>query len=219
MNLKLTTVILTLLIAAVWLVNCADVPSSGPTPPEFNAQYRFINAAEDLGDVGVSVDGSSVGTAAYGGAIAHQTFPAGSRVVALNSGDSQTIAMDTDQRGSIVFLPLVGDTRRFLRLSERRTFDSPTTPTAMFRGVHASPDAGDIEITVAGADTTITETGSYGDVSPYASVPAGDYTMTVTTAAGDTLVGTFSFSNMRHTGILMGSSAAGTLSLVGFDDN
>ncbi|MFQ6113989.1 MAG: DUF4397 domain-containing protein, partial [bacterium] len=84
---------------------------------------------------------------------------------------------------------------------------------------HASPDAGDIEYTVAGADTTVTGTASYRDFSPYGNIPAGDYTLTVITAAGDTLQSSFTLSNMRHTGILMGSSVAGTLTLVGFDDN
>jgi hypothetical protein len=219
MNLKSIMAVLIILILSVWLMSCTDVPSSGPTPPEFNAQFRFINAAEDLGDVGVSVDGASVGTVPYLGEIAHRTFLAGSRVISLSSGDSQPIAMDADQRGSIVILPLTAATREFLKLNERRIFDPATTPKALTRIVHASPDAGDVEATLVGTDTTITATASFRDVSPYVSVPAGQYTLTVTTAAGDTLEATFTFSNIRQTGILMGSSVAGTLTFVGFDDN
>lgn len=219
MSLKTTTVMLTLLIAAVWLVSCVDVPSKGPTPPEFNAEFRFVSAAEALGDVGISVDGESIGTLSFMGEIAHRQYPAGARVATLDNGDILRVAMTTDQRGTVLVLPLTGAEREFIKLVERRIFDPAATANALARFVHASPDAGDIEVTTAGSETTITETASFRGVSDYVSVPAGNYTITVTTASGDTIETSITLSNMRQTDVLMGSSTAGTLTLVSFVDN
>lgn len=223
MSLKTTTVMLTLLIMSVWLLNCTDVPSTGPPVPEFNAEFRFINAAEDLGDVGVSVDGASVGTAAYLGEIAHRTFLAGSRVVDLGSGDSQLIGMETDQRGSVVILPLTGATREFLKLNERRIFDSAATSTARFRVTNAvidtvqiretvidttvtPPDTSSIvtgfdivglsiDVTVSSADTMVAVSGlGYAQDTGYMSIPPGDYTVDISEAGVDSVITSTSVS-------------------------
>ncbi|PJF33657.1 MAG: hypothetical protein CUN57_01570, partial [Phototrophicales bacterium] len=105
---KTTTAMLILFVVSAWLVSCADVPSNGPTPPEFNAQFRFVNAAQDLGSVTLSVDGQSQGTIDYMGATDHITYPAGSRVAVLSSGDTLNVAMSTDQRATVVILPMTG---------------------------------------------------------------------------------------------------------------
>ena len=44
MKLKATIVILSSLLLSVWLLSCVDVSSTGPTPPEFNSEFRFLNA-------------------------------------------------------------------------------------------------------------------------------------------------------------------------------
>ncbi|MFQ5650086.1 MAG: DUF4397 domain-containing protein [bacterium] len=210
---------LTTLLCVAWLVGCTDVPSTGPPTPEFNSEFRFLNAAGDLADVSIVFDtGPAVNGLGFGTANTHQTYPSGNRVATLSSGDTLRVAMTSDQRATVMLMDKTGATREFIKLIERRIFDPATTSAALFRGVHASPDAGDIEFTVTGADT-VSGTASFKDVSPYLSVTAGDYTLTVTTASGDTLTTSLSLSNMRHTGVLVGSSAAGTLALVGLDDN
>ena len=218
MQFKVTTVILSVLVLSVWLISCVDVPSTGPPTPEFNASFRFINAAEDLGDVGISVDGTTVATVSFGAETpTHDTYPAGSRQVSLSNGDTFPVAMTTDQRGTVLLLPLTGTIREFIKLIEGGIFDQPVTTTAI-RIVHASPDAGDVEFTLTGADT-ISGTASYRSVSAYSAVPAGDYTYTIVTAAGDTTEASVSLGNMRHTAVLMGSVANTNVTVVGFADN
>ncbi len=217
MKFKVTSVILSVLVLSVWLISCADVPTNGPTPPDFRSEFRFVSAAADLGDVGVSVDGQSVGNVAFMGAIAHADYPSGSRVVTLSNGDELRVPMTFDERATVLILPLTAAVREFIKLVERRTFQAAATSTARFRAVHASPDAGAITATLVGADTTITATGDYRDVSDYASVPAGDYAYTAISAAGDTLTGSLSFTNTRQTAVIAGNT--GSLAVVGLVDN
>ncbi len=217
MKFKVTSVILSALVLSVWLISCADVPTNGPTPPDFRSEFRFASAAADLGDVGVSVDGQSIGNVAFMGEIAHADYPSGSRVVTLSNGDELRVPMTFDERATVLILPLTAAVREFIKLVERRTFQTAATATARIRVVHASPDAGAITTTLVGADTTITASGSYRDVSSYASVPAGDYTLTVISAAGDTLTGNLTLANARQTAVVAGST--GSLALIALLDN
>ena len=217
MKFKVTSVILSVLVLSVWLISCADVPTNGPTPPDFESEFRFVSAAADLGDVGVSVDGQSIGNVAFMGAIAHAVYPSRSRVVTLSNGDELRVPMTFDERGTVLILPLTAAVREFIKLVERRTFQTAATSTARIRVVHASPDAGAITTTLVGADTTITASGNYRDVSDYASVPAGDYEYTAISAAGDTVTGNLTLANTRQTGVIAGST--GSLALIGLLDN
>lgn len=209
------------LIWAAWLMSCADVPSTGPTPPELVAQFRFIHAAVDLGDVGVAVDGASVGNVAYKSALPYTEFPAGGRVAVLSNGDTLRIAMESYKRGSVVILPKTGPVREFIKLSERRIFDPINTGEAWLRVVHAA-EAPDVDVKIAGDDTTITLAATaYKTATDYLRVPAGSYTITVT-AAGDTtalLTSSLSAANKRQTSVILGSTSAGTLALMNLADD
>ena len=217
MKFKVTSVILSVLVLSVWLISCADVPTNGPTPPDFRSEFRFVSAAADLGDVGVSVDGQSVGNVSFMGEIAHADYPAGSRVVTLSNGDELRVPMTFDERATVLILPLTAATREFIKLVERRTYQTAATSTARYRAVHASPDAGFSTITVVGADTTISGSGIYRDFTEYASIPAGDYAYTIIAAAGDTVTGNVTLANTRQTIVLVGST--GSLSILSLVDN
>ena len=217
MKFKVTTVILSVLVLSVWLISCVDVPTNGPTPPDFRSEFRFASAAADLGDVGVSVDGQSIGNVSFLGEIAHADYPSGNRVVTLSNGDELRVPMTFDERATVLILPLTAAVREFIKLVERRTFDAAATSTARARIVHASPDAGDITTTLVGTDTTLVVSGSYRDVSNYASIPAGDYAYTAISTAGDTVTGTLTLANIRQTAVLAGST--GSLALIGLLDN
>lgn len=222
MRFIMTTVMLALFVSLAWLVGCTDVSSTGPDAPVINSEFRFLNAAEDLGNVGISFvlgDAPDVGSMDVGASNTHQTYPSGNRIGVLSSGDTLRIPMTAEQRATIVLLPDTEGFRDFFKLIERRIFDSSDTPEALARFANASPDAGDVTVTAVGADTTITVIVSYRSVSNYARIPAGAYTVTTATASGDTLVDTTDLTNMRQTAVLLGSSVAGTLQTVGLDDN
>ncbi|MCZ6672473.1 MAG: hypothetical protein O7C75_05970, partial [Verrucomicrobia bacterium] len=210
------------LVLSVWLISCVDVPSSGPTPPEFIAEFSFANAAEDLVDVAILVDGQSIGTVPFGMQTDHGRYDAGSRAVTLGNGDQFPVAMTTDQRGTVLLLPLTGTIREFIKLVERQIFQDATTSTAAIRAVHASPDAGEVVVTlaaIAGADTVTETLSNYRDVGSYHSVAAGDYIVTLTIGGTEIPAGIVTLSNMRQTGVVAGFVANSSITLFGLEDN
>ncbi len=126
-----TTVMLMLLLCVAWLVGCVDVSSTGPDAPVINSEFRFLNAAGDLGDVNITLDlGNAVSSLAVGATNTHQTYPSGNRLAVLSNGDSLRIAMTAEQRATVMILPLSAPdaTREFIKLVERRIFDSADVP-------------------------------------------------------------------------------------------
>ncbi len=125
MRFNTTTVVLALLLTVVWLVGCVDVPSNGPEVPTIESEYRFLNAASDLGSVGITMDlGPAVSGLAFGSSNSHQTYPSGNRLAVLDNGDSLRVAVTAEQRATVMILPLTGQTREFVKLIERRIFDA-----------------------------------------------------------------------------------------------
>ncbi len=224
MRQKSTTAALWLIAAAAWLVGCADVPSTGPTPPNYVSQVRFIHAAGDLGNVGVSVDGAAIGTLAFQGAIPHASFPAGARVATLSNGDTLRIGMQPERRGSIVLLGRIGQARGFLTLTERRVFDPVATTQALVRIVNVAAEAGlDVRV-IAGADTAIAESGMVSrDDTGYQQIAAGSYTISLiaTGDATNTVLAsaTLNAANKRQTSLIVGSVAGGNLGIVNLSDD
>ena len=213
-----------LMLLTAWLAGCADVPSTGPEPPQYKAQFRFIHAAADLGNVGVAVDGATVGTVDFRGVTPYGEFPAGSRVATLSNGDTLRIAMPPERRGSILLLPRAGGSREILLLTERRVFDPVATPEALVRIVNTSEAAGlDVRV-IAGADTAIAESGMVRrDDTGYQHIPTGSYTVSVI-ATGDTTNTVLASAALdaaakRQTSIIIGSPAAGNLGIVNLADD
>ena len=224
MRQKSTTAALWLIVAAAWLVGCADVPSTGPTPPNYVAQFRFIHAAGDLGNVGVSVDGAAIGTLAFQGIIPYTEFPAGARVATLSSGDTLRIAMQPERRGSIVLLSRAGVVRDYLTLTERRVFDPVATNQAWVRIVNVAAEPGlDVRV-IAGADSAIVESGMVlRDDTGYQQITAGSYTISLiaTGDATNTVLAsaTLNAANKRQTSLIVGSVAGGNLGIVNLSDD
>ena len=218
MRLKIKSIMLAVLGVTALLLSCADVPSEGPTPPEFFAEFRFFSAAFDAGSVSVSVDGEGVGSASFAGSIAHQQFLAGSRMVSAGGVD-QPIAMDTDQRGTVVILPDLGSGRSLLKLAERRIFDSEATSQAMFRVVHAA-NAPDITVSITDSEGHVEEASvTFGQISNnYITLAGGAFMLSIVSDDGTVNIqGDLSLSNRRLTQVLVGNPTDG-LSLVDLND-
>jgi len=206
------------------LSGCVDVPTSGPTPPALKAEYRFIHAASDLGEVGVSVDGKSVGTFNFRQGIDHQEYTSGTKEVALSDGETLLVSMSTDYRGTFVILGKEAGERTFLKLQERRMFDNPTVADTVgaIRPVHCSPDAPSVDITIAGPGGSFTWSGvAYRRIGAYQRVTPGDYTVTVKPAGGTdaVLTSTVTVGKQRNTVLVVGTVAGGTLSALPIQDN
>ncbi len=231
MSWKTTTAVFVSLMLAALLVGCADVPSTGPTPPEFKAEFRFVNAAADLDGSAVSVDGANIGTlAGPGSALAYRSYNAGSRIVTI-TGDSIIVSMETDWRGSVFLMPeiTIGEktTRQFVKVNERRIFDSPVSKKEVvaedgtktledaprFRIVNAINAELPVNVTLWMNDSTEVDFAS--DVESqkfdgYKFVDMASYTVYVTDAAGDTLTSfaTGSLAAKRYTAVVWGTAGA-----------
>lgn len=239
MSLRKTMVLLTMLLMAAWLVSCADVPSTGPDLPDLTAQYRFLNAAQDLGSVGITVDGSSIGTLGYKEMSNYQQFPAGARTVVLSTGDTLALSFSTKWYGTIIILPKYAAFRDYFKLNLRRYFDPETYEPEEFtfsvegndttvtldrsglRFVHAGLDT--VDVTVERSEPAIpnsdpvfaSEGGVTIDTQFGVRMPTGTYTITVKKAGEDTVLLSqqITAANKRYTAILLGSSAT-TLELM-----
>ncbi len=208
-----------ILLLAAGLMSCADVPSTGPQPPNLISQFRFVHAAGDLGNVGVAVDGAAIGSFAFKAALPHTEFPAGSRVVALSNGDTLRIAMESYSRGTVVILPKAGPVREMIKLSERRVFDPVNTGEAWLRVVHAA-EAPNLFVKIAGPDTVRLSDTAFESATNYLQLPVGNYTISVATTADTTAIlasATINAVNKRQTSVILGSANA--LELVNLTDD
>ncbi|MGH7596684.1 MAG: DUF4397 domain-containing protein [bacterium] len=211
-----------ILLLAAGLMSCADVPSTGPQPPNLIAQFRFVHAAGDLGNVGVVVDGAAVGSLAFKAALPYTEFPAGSRVAVLSNGDTLRIAMESYSRGTVVILPKAGPVREIIKLSERRVFDSVNTGEAWLRIVHAA-EVPNLFVKIVGPDTVRLSDTAFSNATNstnYLRLPAGNYTISVATAADTTTIlasATLNAVNKRQTSVILRS--AGALELVNLADD
>ena len=215
MSLKVSKLILSACSAAL-LLSCAEVPSTGPDTPEVLSEFRFVHAAPELGNVQVAVDGAAQGDLAFGNSLAYKQFPAGSREVALSNGEKQFVAMSTDLRGTVVLLPSVGGApREFLRVSERRIFD---TPNLAVRVLNLNPNVSvDVRV-IAGADTVTNARLGYKGDTGYRAAEASTYSVEVKEAGKDVVLASASLPvSTSHTVLVLGN--AGAVSVKALSDN
>jgi len=236
MSWKTTKVVLISLMGAALLVSCADVPSTGPALPEFNAEFRIVNAAADLAGGNVMVDGESVGTLSGAGTwIPHKTYDSGSREIVV-AGDTVLVSMETDWRGTIYMLPLVevdGEMiRSALPVKERRIFDSAETKqlelaiddttsemvnSTAIRIFNAANSVAELSVYIEDADGPQVEVEAlpYRENSGYFALMTGTYS--VLAVAGDDTVAQFSTGALgteRYTVLMMSTASGGTVGSV-----
>ncbi|MCA9730688.1 MAG: hypothetical protein H6696_19175 [Deferribacteres bacterium] len=229
MSWKTTTAVFISLMMAALLVSCADVPSTGPTPPEFKAEYRVINADAALSGGAVTVDNATAGSlTGAGSATSYQSWDSGSRAVKVNN-ETITVSMDTDWKGSIVLLPQVDVdgtlVRSFMKVNERRIFDSPVSQeevegddgtiqmvdTPRLRMINATDVTVDVSLQVAGEEVAVEEGIEPEDYAGYYFVEAVNYTLVVTDHdTGDelTTISTGSLSPKRYTALVWGAAGS-----------
>ncbi len=225
--------IITLVIAVIGL-NCVDIPSTGPTLPEMKAQFRFLNAADDITNdanepvsLEIQVDDNSIGSVNFKETTGFLEFNAGSRIVYLPAtDDTLRVAFGAQKRGTVVVLPRPEGSlaRNVIRTYSRRIFDSAEVDTGMIKLAFASTAATDgVNLTVGTAETTLhTAVLNFGEETGYLEVPFGDYTIAAT-AVGDTtntIIATtqVTANNRRKTSIILGADVA-NLSIVNLNDD
>lgn len=167
------------------------------TPTETGA-VRVAHFSPDAPNVDVYVDDSRVlQDVPFGAFSDYLDVPVGSRMVRITAaGDPDTVAFEgaIDVTAAEFTVAAIGE------LTSEDTDFGPVVleddnsdvagDTARVRLLHASPDAPAVDITVAGAETTLFEDVAFGE-SGSVEVPAGFYELEVRPAAGGDPVATF----------------------------
>lgn len=162
MKLKHNSFMLVAMVLGVaGFTGCVDVPSTGPTPPNMQADFRFVNGQADLGSVSIEIDGEAVGTIDFAENTTHRTFNAGSRNMVLSNGDTRAVAMPSERRGTYVLLALDAGVRDMVRLDERQRFN-PVAVGEIQKTIHVPEDTVN-----AAFDSTVTVSGGYFRVANF----------------------------------------------------
>jgi len=155
--------------------------------PQGTARVRVAHMSPDAPNVDVAVDGSTVLEDVPFGAVSdYLDVPAGERQVEIRAADDSeatvfdgpvTVEADTDY--TVAAVGEVGDDadQPFEPLVLEDDNTDPGGDTARLRVVHASPDAGPVDVTV-NAGPVLFDGVAFGG-SGYAEVEANDYTVQI----------------------------------------
>ncbi|MFH5798894.1 DUF4397 domain-containing protein [Haladaptatus sp. CMAA 1911] len=160
-----------------------------------DAQVRIAHMSPDAPPVDVLVDNETVvSNLSYGNVTDYASLSAGEHEVSITAaGDPSTVVFsgnetfDADTNYTVAATGLIsgsGDTA-FEPVVYEDNFTAPEQGNASVRLVHVSPDAGPVDVTVAGSNTTLFDNVSFRQATAYEQVPAGDYTLEVRPATAN----------------------------------
>jgi hypothetical protein len=220
--------LMTLGLALVMALALA-APALAQGTPE--AQVRVAHLASDAPNVDVSVNGEPVAAlqnVPYGTISPYLPLPAGTQQVTVYpAGDSSQPVVDTPvdlASGGAYTIGAVGlVSDGSLRA---QVYQDDLTPPAQgnskLRVVHASPDAGPVDVVPAGGAPLVSGLG-FPNASPYAQVPAGTYTLNVNAAGTNTTAISVPNATVASGGVYsafaVGTAAAGSLDVILVQDN
>jgi Domain of unknown function (DUF4397) len=152
------------------------------------AQVRVAHLAPDAPNVDVYVNGDPILTdVPYTTVSGYLSLPAGTQQVTVYAtGDTTSPVIDTPVKltaggaYTVAAVGLVADDSLTAQVYQD-DLRSPASGNAKVRVVHASPDAGPVDVIPRGGQALV-EGLTFPDASPYAEVPAGTYTLDVNAA-------------------------------------
>jgi hypothetical protein len=152
------------------------------------AQVRVAHLAPDAPNVDVYVNGDPVLTdVPYTTVSDYLSLPAGTQQVTVYAtGDTTSPVIDTPVElaaggaYTVAAVGLVADDSLTAQVYQD-DLSRPASGNAKVRVVHASPDAGPVDVVPRGGDPLVSGL-AFPDASPYAEVPAGTYTLDVNAA-------------------------------------
>jgi len=158
------------------------------------AQVRVAHLAPDAPNVDVYVNGEPVLTdVPYTTISDYLPLPAGTQQVTVYAaGDTSAPVIDAPVEVAaggaytVAAVGLVADGSLTAQVYED-DLRAPSAGIAKVRVVHASPDAGPVDVVPRGGDPLV-EGLAFPDATPYAEVPAGTYTLDVNPAGTDDAV-------------------------------
>ena len=209
------------LLVALTLAVPAFAQSSGA-----QAQVRVAHLASDAPNVDVSVNGEPVAAlqnVPYGTISSYLPLPAGSQQVTVYpAGDTSQPVIDTPvdlaAGGSYTIgaVGLVSDGSLRAQVYQD-DLTPPAQGNAKLRVVHASPDAGPVDVVPAGGAPLVSGL-QFPNASPYAPVPGGTYTLNVNAAGTDTTAISVPNATVAAGGVYsafaVGTASAGSLNVI-----
>ncbi|MBD3402937.1 DUF4397 domain-containing protein, partial [candidate division GN15 bacterium] len=164
-----------------------DEPVGSGTP---KANVRVIHTSYDAPDVDVRVDGSvAVSGLAFGATSGYRQLEPGNRNVTVTpSGATTPVVIDVDLNlsANVAYTVLAVDQLDSIDAIFDVDDRSPNPNKARVRFIHASPDAGAVDIKLnSGTGPAVFSNAAFKDITDYTEVDAGPYNFAVT-AAGST---------------------------------
>lgn len=173
-----------LLIAglAVWITGARQVAAQEDAEPD--ASVRFVHASPGAPAVDILIDGQAAAqNVAYGSATSYVPVPGGDhKVQVVPAGQTAEGALidtdlNVDSGGAYIFVAMGR-----LNDIEGKVFevnlDDLDEGKSRVRIIHASPDAGTIDVAITGGDTLFDDVDT-GDASDYTDLDAGTYSFDI----------------------------------------
>ena len=177
---------------AVFVMLAALFPVAGLSAQESQARVRIVHASPDAPNVDIWVDGSvAVADLPFNEATDYIALPAGDYDVAVTptggaAADAVIEATLTLEAGMDYTVAAVGQVADIAPLVLEDTNAAPASGKAHIRVVHASPDAPNVAVAVAGGPVLI-ENLAFPTASSYLPVDAGTYDLDVRPAGTETV--------------------------------
>jgi hypothetical protein len=193
------------------------------------AQVRVAHLAPDAPNVDVYVNGEPVLTdVAYTTVSGYLSLPAGTQQVTVYAtGDTTSPVIDTPVElasggaYTVAAVGLVADGSLTAQVY-KDDLRSPASGNAKVRVVHASPDAGPVDVVPRGGEALVAGL-TFPEASPYAEVPAGTYTLDVNAAGTNKTILTVPDATLASGGVYsafaVGTVFADSLNVLLVQDN
>lgn len=226
---KMATLLLAALLAMTLMAPAALAQSASASASASaaagEAMVRVAHLSSDAPNVDVYVNGEVVPelvNVPYGTVSPYLPLPAGTQQVTVYAtGDTSTPVIDApvELAGGAAYtvgaIGLVEDGSITAQVWED-DLTAPSDGNAKLRAVHASPDAGPVDV-AAGGEVLVPGL-EYPDASPYAEVPADTYDIEVLAAGTDQAAisapGTAVEAGTVYSAFAVGTAAAGDLELI-----
>ena len=161
-----------------------DEPDEEPDPAAVSSAVRVAHFSPDAPNVDVSLDGEQIlSDVAFGDVSDYlQVEPGPVTVTIAAAGDPETVVFEDELVIDEAFYTVaaIGE----LEAETFRPLVLVDASSALARLVHAAPDAPAVDVTVADGQLALFENVSFGEMTEYVAVPAGDYTLEVRPAGG-----------------------------------
>jgi LPXTG-motif cell wall-anchored protein len=195
------------------------------------AHVRVAHLASDAPNVDVYVNDEAVGALTnvpYGTVSPYLPLPEGTqnvKVYAAGDTSEPVLEADVDLAADAAYtigaVGLVSDGSLAAQVYED-DLSTPEEGNANLRVVHASPDAGPVDVVPEGGEALVSGL-EFPNASPYASVPAGTYTLNVNAAGTDTTAiqvpGAAVEAGVVYSAFAVGTAEAGNLEVLLVADN